>query len=1361
MKTATTLLTILLLIYSLTTPFANVFPEGSVIPKPLQQHSETNITSNGSHESRTNNYSITKASRSMIRINNGENKSVTVVLGRQPNLQIMTDTFSTIINPPPEVKNKIDANLLNLTSLVTKGYIQNNQTNIIISISSKTSPSKIAELITQENLACEIYETYTNQHTLNTQFLTAHTKYSTLFELAKNPHIDYIWLNRKFQACLDQSVEIIKDPTEWANIESSFNRQINGSGIKIAIIDTGIDSSHPDFYFPDNTSKIVATASFTGEPTTDGHGHGTHCASISAGTGAASTGQYTGVASGAALLNVKVLDNTGEGLESWVISGIQWAVQNGASILSMSFGSDTPSSGTDPLSTTVNWATGQGTVCVIAAGNLGSTMYTITSPGDASSAITVGASSKTDTIASFSSRGPTTDYRIKPDLVAPGVHIAAARASGTTMGTPVSQYYTRASGTSMATPHVAGAAALLLDAHHYWSPTTVKAALTNYARNIGSNTLEQGSGRLDVCKSTTASIIGTSSTSFGRIHLDTTYNQPISFQNLASTTIHITMNAETRLIENGALYNVASLSPSSLDLTPGASRTIELQLDTSLDLTNGHFEGKITATFSTSNIRTLFFFCIISELNVEVTDEIGSKLNAAFILINTATGETKTSSGTKGQFTIPQGNYVIQAMDIFWTSYSFLVHQKFSIGKDETKNLQLSLTSAHKLNVRSTDTTGSPLHLVLKQFRTPYYSMAYFSEIGTFANHYLYLTNICEYMAAPCYFGFAAFSQDDLQWTETGILTSDVDAYFIGWDISQFGLSPVPTALDYADSDLATFNIENMLPKSTTTSTIWFNQIAGMWRSGLWSGYQIHPGINWKIHVLPYQYRNPSSASWSELEWSCMYEMSTYPGESAEYFVVDRHFDPIAKGETFTYNMGKTPLVPQTVYEDAPYYGSGLCIPYYPLLVEKNLFLAKSDPQATKRVEILKDGSPIYDEIQSWAQEPIDIGQFLDSHGYGVYSFIVKTETSLDCSSQNVAEYVIDYTSSSTDLIPPSITKIDCKPCFTDNEYQVKIQLADNHELSDVSLLYSMDDGPLVSSTLNDLGEGFYSANINIPLEVQKISLTVEAADRSGNSIQFSTEPAATRGHETQIDATLSENRISGKLTVVGGAFPQPVYLKVKSDGETMFTLTDGDGNFEFAVPQSMVFPVEIEMVSMGTLDGSICVIDMVQVHDVSITQLVPSKTVASGNVYIDVTVENQGSYTENLNVTVYANTTVIAAPTVYDLPNGTSTILTFAWNTTGFTYGHYTITAYVTPVPGETDLADNTLTDGIVKLTIVGDVNGDSIVDIFDCVTIALAFGSIPDDSNWNPNADINNDSIVDIFDMVVVALHFGEIEA
>ncbi|NJE08460.1 alkaline serine protease [Thermococcus sp. M39] len=301
----------------------------------------------------------------------------------------------------------------------------------------------------------------------------------------------------KVKIALDYSTTQVLATTMW-------QLGYDGSGITVAVIDTGIDASHPDLQ-----GKVIGWYDVVNGKTTpyDDNGHGTHVASIIAGTGAASNGKYKGVAPGAKLVGVKVLAADGSGSISDIIAGVDWVVQNkdtyGIRVINLSLGSSQSSNGTDSLSQAVNNAWDAGLVVCVAAGNSGPDTYTIGSPAAASKVITVGAVDDNDVIADFSSRGPTADGRLKPEVVAPGVNIIAARAAGTSMGTPIDDYYTSASGTSMATPHVAGIAALLLQAHPSWTPDQVKKALVETADIVAPTEIADiayGAGRVNAYK---------------------------------------------------------------------------------------------------------------------------------------------------------------------------------------------------------------------------------------------------------------------------------------------------------------------------------------------------------------------------------------------------------------------------------------------------------------------------------------------------------------------------------------------------------------------------------------------------------------------------------------------------------------------------------------------------------------------------------------------------------------------------------------------------------------------------------------------------------------------------------------------
>jgi len=316
-------------------------------------------------------------------------------------------------------------------------------------------------------------------------YVHMHATPEAIRALENDPDVGRSYQELPVHAYLDVSVPHIQAPRLW-------DEGLTGEGVRIAVVDTGIDTQHPDF-----VGRIAATANFTNEGPEDGNGHGTHCASVAAGSGAASGNKYRGVAPKATLYAAKVLRADGEGMMSDVMAGVEWAVEQGVQIISLSLGGPGPCDGKDALCETCEAAMERGIVVCVAAGNDGPGAYTVGSPGCAEQVITIGATDDNDRMAAFSSRGPTSDGRTKPDVVFPGVDIVAARATGTSMGKPADKYYTSASGTSMATPHAAGVCALLLQAEPHLTPAQITARLMATAVDLGESANTQGKGRAD------------------------------------------------------------------------------------------------------------------------------------------------------------------------------------------------------------------------------------------------------------------------------------------------------------------------------------------------------------------------------------------------------------------------------------------------------------------------------------------------------------------------------------------------------------------------------------------------------------------------------------------------------------------------------------------------------------------------------------------------------------------------------------------------------------------------------------------------------------------------------------------------
>lgn len=259
-----------------------------------------------------------------------------------------------------------------------------------------------------------------------------------------------------------------------------------GSGT-VAVLDTGVDDDHVDLEGQVISHEDVRS---DGDDPEDYHGHGTHVSSILAGTGEGNP-EYAGVAPEARIRNYKVLDDAGSGDMSDVIKGVEEAAED-SDVIVLSLGAEVDEcDGTDPLSRAVDSAAGNGVAVVVAAGNEGPDGRTVTSPGCADDAFTVGASVRSENVADYSSRGPTADGRVKPDIVAQGSNIMAAEAQ-------TSSAYTSKSGTSMSAPYVAGAVAALMGEEPGESSEDYYTAMTETAFSLGEPSNTEGDGNVDI-----------------------------------------------------------------------------------------------------------------------------------------------------------------------------------------------------------------------------------------------------------------------------------------------------------------------------------------------------------------------------------------------------------------------------------------------------------------------------------------------------------------------------------------------------------------------------------------------------------------------------------------------------------------------------------------------------------------------------------------------------------------------------------------------------------------------------------------------------------------------------------------------
>ncbi|WP_157411279.1 S8 family serine peptidase [Actinoplanes rectilineatus] len=395
-----------------------------------------------------------------------------------------------------------------------------------------------------------------------------------------------VWLDAKGEYTAADGAQQIGATIAW-------QQGLDGAGVTVGVVDSGVDVTHPDL-----APVVTAQADFsTGTAVTgdihDNVGHGTAVASILAGTGAASDGRYRGVAPGVDLVSAKIGD--WDVTESSVIAAMEWtAGTQHATIVNMSLGFPN-SPGTDPLEAAVEEMTGKyGTLFVVASGNDGingndpanGDDYDIGSPGDAPSALTVGAVDYQDRLADFSSRGPGLDGEsIKPEITAPGVDIVHALSSDAGEGPYETGY-----GTSFASPHVAGAAAILAQKHPDWTPAQLKSALMGSARPTdGLGVYAQGAGRADIARALTTTLLADPPA----LNLtNDTGAEAVTYRNHGTTPLTVTLTV------------TAPFTVSTPTLTVPAGGTASATVTAPATLNAGAHSGRLTATTGTQTTTT-------------------------------------------------------------------------------------------------------------------------------------------------------------------------------------------------------------------------------------------------------------------------------------------------------------------------------------------------------------------------------------------------------------------------------------------------------------------------------------------------------------------------------------------------------------------------------------------------------------------------------------------------------------------------------------------------------------------------------------------------------------------------------------
>lgn len=519
-----------------------------------------------------------------------------------------------------------------------------------------------------------------------------------------------LWLDGKVKATLDRSTAQVHAPEAWA-------AGYDGKGTKVAVLDTGVDAEHPDL-----VGRVAASQNFTDSKTTDDRvGHGTHTASTVGGSGAASDGRKKGVAPGSSLLIGKVLNDQGYGLDSWIIAGMQWAVDQQADVVSMSLGNPTIGDCSDPMAqATKQLSQNTHTLFVIAAGNAGSNTETVSSPGCVPGVLTVGAVDRDDTTAWFSSRGPVAvTHTLKPEIAAPGVDISAANAGGRGI-----YAYQTMSGTSMATPHVAGAAAVVRQAHPDWTAQQIKAALVSSARTGGkvAGADQTGGGVLDVFGAVNQKVLSAPAVQAG------SYNWPqdasdrttvqVPFTNTSGSDLTLNLKVSGVHGNDGSDVNsgIVKLEEGKVRVPAGATAQVPLRIDPTARLKDAQYgavTGRILATGGDVHVSvpvTLYVQPETVTLRVKAIDRNGKPANGTssldLVSLDINKGERRSNSGATDQtYRVRPGDYALSSFVATYDtnnaaeSVSYLAHPQLRITRDTT--VVLDARKAHRLSLHT------------------------------------------------------------------------------------------------------------------------------------------------------------------------------------------------------------------------------------------------------------------------------------------------------------------------------------------------------------------------------------------------------------------------------------------------------------------------------------------------------------------------------------------------------------------------------------------------------------------------------------------------------------------------------------
>jgi len=1034
--------------------------------------------------------------------------------------------------------------------------------------------------------------------------------------LASNPSVQ-AYPDLTVKATASQNVAQTGADQVWT-YSAPDGSKVMGKGEVVAVVDTGVDYLHPDLgggFGPGY--KVTGGYDFyngDADPMDD-NGHGTHVAGI-----IAAKGGITGVAPDASILAYKVLGADGSGSTSKVISGIEAAMDpNGdgntgdhANVISLSLGG--PGQEGDPLCLAVREAVKAGVVVVVAAGNDGPSLGTVASPGIAPEAITVGAVDSYGSLASFSSRGPTPDLSLKPEICAPGVNIESTVPYSNAVYSSVTGHRPM-SGTSMATPHVSGAAALLLQLHPDWTPQQVKSALLTSASAMTEPVWEAGSGQLWIpSAANTDMFVSEPLISFG---VPTGTGRSITISNAGSAaTLAATTSDWNSLTFNGSSgshfwTNMSTVSNPSISVPSQGSGSETLSLNVVRPGTpEGYYDGVLRIGDSGHNLRISFGFALLSRLNVHVFDLGGAEVSDTSGTVwlysipdaSISMGKLSiTDPAPPATFLLPSGNYQVHAAGhkyIYSYRDPYFLSATVQLNQLETKDLNLQMSTARQMKLNLSTDEGVPIYVQdfkmfwhysgatevsgaifgatsritgSSVFSLPKSKIIFVSDtqaaLGISITGFSYSSSMWDFMNMNWQHWYE-FSNS----TSTSFLigsTADIQ-YFVSWEFDGVSSS---TSLDLSSNDSQTSIYDTKYDIPGAIGDIW-----GFWgshesmgadaafymRKGMFSSLQpFFSGVTRKTVVRG------------------VFSEDYYPGSVLSSFFERQFYDPNYSETDKISSMAGVALPSRDLLTSIP----GISIservgagPFYPSLMMSNtnqslvLYHPILRDQSGASVygasvpvmRLYRGGSPVatYDlpefSFSPTAQRTVS----LPGSGYYTAEFEYSPSSGEVC---NHVSITLGFSVPSTDPDPPRMTSLQMPQRFVPGDV-IDMRIGAMDARSSVSVSAAWKPGGAAGWTdlkITDIGSGMFASSIQTSASTSSVDLRIRLYDLAGNYLEYIASNASLKQIPVLFDIT---------------AAPQVVAYN-NSDASVLLTgrLTDIAGN-----PLSRYGAIPLELIVGG-----------------------------------------------------------------------------------------------------------------------------------------------------------------------------------